>query len=56
MNPTTFLDHFSIELEKVLLPSWISIIAGFLVLPFYNWLAPLFGITQAGLQNIVFHF
>ena len=39
--------------QSFLVPN--SIVAGFLVLPFYNWLAPLFGISQSGLQNIVFH-
>ena len=39
--------------QSFLIPN--AIIAGLLLLPFYNWLAPLLGIGRDGLQNLVFH-
>ena len=40
-------------LQSCLIPN--AIIAGLLLLPFYNWVAPLLGIGRAGLENLVFH-
>ncbi|MCK5569754.1 MAG: sodium:glutamate symporter, partial [Spirochaetes bacterium] len=39
--------------QKYLIPS--SVTAGFLLLPFYNYLAPLIGLNTEGLGNLVFH-
>jgi ESS family glutamate:Na+ symporter len=39
--------------QSFLIPN--AIIAGLLLLPFYNWVAPLLGIGRDGLQNLVFH-
>ncbi len=39
--------------EKYLVPN--SIIAGFILLPFYNFLAPILGLNKEGLGNLVFH-
>jgi len=39
--------------QKYLIPN--SLTAGFLILPFYNFLAPQIGLTTNGLGNLVFH-
>lgn len=39
--------------ERYLIPN--SIIAGFLLLPFYSYIGPLIGIQTEGLRNLVFH-
>ncbi|MCY4481503.1 MAG: sodium:glutamate symporter [Spirochaetaceae bacterium] len=39
--------------QSLLIPN--AIIAGLLLLPFYNWVAPLLGIGRGGLENLVFH-
>ena len=39
--------------QKYLIPG--SVTAGFLLLPFYNYLAPLIGLNTEGLGNLVFH-
>jgi ESS family glutamate:Na+ symporter len=39
--------------ERYLIPN--SIIAGFLLLPFYSFVAPLIGINTGGLGNLVYH-
>ncbi len=39
--------------QKYLIPN--SVTAGFLLLPFYNFLAPLAGLNTEGLGNLVFH-
>ena len=40
-------------LQYFLIPN--AIIAGLLLLPFYNWVAPHLGIGRNGLENLVFH-
>ena len=40
-------------LQAYLIPN--AIIAGLLLLPFYNWIAPHLGIGRQGLENLVFH-
>ena len=40
--------------QKYLIPN--SLTAGFLLLIFYNWIAPGLGIDTASLENIVYHF
>ncbi len=40
--------------QKYLIPN--SLTAGFILLVFYNWFAPLMGITTDSLENIVYHF
>jgi glutamate:Na+ symporter, ESS family len=40
--------------QKYLIPN--NLTAGFLLLPYYNWLAPHLGLGTANLENIVFHF
>lgn len=39
--------------QAYLIPN--AIIAGLLLLPFYNWIAPRLGISRDGLENLVFH-
>jgi ESS family glutamate:Na+ symporter len=39
--------------QKYLIPN--SITAGFLLLPFYNYVGPLIGLSSEGLGNLVFH-
>ena len=39
--------------QAYLIPN--AIIAGLLLLPFYNWIAPQLGIGRQGLENLVFH-
>lgn len=39
--------------QAYLIPN--AIIAGLLLLPFYNWLAPHLGLGRQGLENLVFH-
>ncbi len=39
--------------QKYLIPNALT--AGFILLPFYNYLAPLLGMTRGGLENLVFH-
>lgn len=39
--------------QAYLIPN--AIIAGLLLLPFYNWVAPHLGLGQRGLENLVFH-
>jgi ESS family glutamate:Na+ symporter len=39
--------------QKFLIPN--ALIAGFILLPFYNYLAPRLGINREGLENLVFH-
>ena len=39
--------------QAYLIPN--AIIAGLLLLPFYNWIAPHLGIGRQGLENLVFH-
>ena len=39
--------------QKYLIPN--SLTAGFLLLPFYNYLAPRLGLNTTGLENIVYH-
>ncbi len=40
-------------LQKYLIPNALT--AGFLLLPFYNYLAPLIGMSQKGLGELVYH-
>ena len=40
-------------IQAYLIPN--AIVAGLLLLPFYNWVAPLLGIGRVGLENLVFH-
>ncbi len=40
--------------QKFLIPN--SLTAGFILLVFYNWIAPVWGITTDSLENIVYHF
>ncbi|OQY33560.1 MAG: sodium:glutamate symporter [Spirochaetaceae bacterium 4572_59] len=40
--------------QNYLIPN--SLTAGFILLVFYNWIAPKWGITTISLENIVFHF
>ncbi|MDC7223738.1 MAG: sodium:glutamate symporter [Spirochaetales bacterium] len=40
--------------QKYLIPN--NLTAGFLLLPYYNWVAPALGFTTTTLENIVFHF
>lgn len=40
--------------QKFLIPN--NLTAGFILLPYYNWVAPHFGIGTATLENIVYHF
>jgi len=39
--------------QRYLIPNALT--AGFLLLPFYNYLAPLLGMGKGGLENLVFH-
>ncbi len=39
--------------QKYLIPNALT--AGFILLPFYNYLAPLLGMGRGGLENLVFH-
>jgi ESS family glutamate:Na+ symporter len=39
--------------QKYLIPNALT--AGFILLPFYNYLAPLLGLGRGGLENLVFH-
>ena len=39
--------------QKYLIPNALT--AGFILLPFYNFLAPLLGLGRGGLENLVFH-
>jgi ESS family glutamate:Na+ symporter len=39
--------------QKYLIPNALT--AGFILLPFYNYLAPLLGMARGGLENLVFH-
>jgi ESS family glutamate:Na+ symporter len=39
--------------QKFLIPN--ALIAGFILLPFYNYAAPLLGMGSEGLENLVFH-
>ena len=39
--------------QKYLIPN--SLTAGFLLLPFYNYLAPLLGLGTGGLENMIYH-
>jgi len=41
-------------LQKYLIPN--SLTAGFILLPFYNWVFPLLGLGTGSLENIVYHF
>jgi ESS family glutamate:Na+ symporter len=49
----SFLRKHITFFRNYLIPS--SIIAGFILLPFYNFLAPLLGLGTDGLGNLVFH-
>ena len=40
--------------QRFLIPNALT--AGFLLLPFYNYVGPLIGLNQHGLENFVFHF
>ncbi|MDC7220070.1 MAG: sodium:glutamate symporter [Spirochaetales bacterium] len=40
--------------QKYLIPN--NLTAGFLLLPYYNWVAPAMGLDTVNLENIVFHF
>ena len=39
--------------QKFLIPNALT--AGFILLPFYNYLAPLLGITTGGLESLIYH-
>jgi ESS family glutamate:Na+ symporter len=39
--------------QKYLIPNALT--AGFILLPFYNYLAPVLGLGRGGLENLVFH-
>jgi ESS family glutamate:Na+ symporter len=49
----SFLRKHVTFFQNYLIPN--SIIAGFILLPFYNFLAPLLGLNTDGLGNLVFH-
>ncbi|MBA7612899.1 hypothetical protein ES703_20140 [subsurface metagenome] len=49
----TLIRHRVHIFRKYLIPN--SLAAGFLLLPFYNYLGPLIGLNTEGLRNLVFH-